>query len=175
MLSTPTIHVSRELRSRIPPTLLLEFARRARRAAQYLALEPQLWSTLGLRIVDDREMAELHLRFMGEEGPTDVLSFAGSDLDPEFPLAGDESLGDIVIDWQAVVRQAQGYGQRAWLDEASILFIHGLAHLLGHDHRDRREGRAMFELERRMLRRLGLPVRPRPYAPKLLPAREASA
>ena len=173
MLSTPTIHVARELRSRISPALLLELARRARRAAQYLALEPQLWSTLGLRIVDDREMAELHLRFMGEEGPTDVLSFAGAELDPSFEL--EDSLGDIVIDWQAVVRQAHGHGSRAWLDEASILFVHGLAHLLGHDHRDRREGRSMFELERRMLRRLGLPVRPRPYAPKLLAGREASA
>jgi len=163
VLTTPAIHIDPALRRRVAPRVLGRLARRARASAQVLSIGPARWATLGLRVVDDAQMSALHLRYMGEAGPTDVLSFAPDALAPD-PIP---ALGDIAIDWDAVVRQARGPGPRAQLDEATILLVHGLAHLLGHDHRDRREGRAMARVEATVLRRLGVPDQARPYAPRL--------
>ncbi|MFO7561589.1 MAG: rRNA maturation RNase YbeY [Enhygromyxa sp.] len=167
MLCTPRFQVSPALAGRVDPRLLALLGRRLRRAAQRLRVDPRAFASLGLRIVDDAEMARLHLEFMGEPGPTDVLSFT-----PEAPYKSDESdefdrpgLGDLVLDWDAVERQARDRSAAALLDEATVLLVHGLAHLHGHDHRTRAEGRAMHALERRLLRALRTPDPPRPYAP----------
>lgn len=160
MLPTPRCFVSAPLRRRIGPHTLTELERRARRAARLLHIDGERLASLGLRIVDDAEMADLHMNYMGEAGPTDVLSFE--------PAAGDEAwLGDIAIDWDAVVRQAANASSRARLDEATVLLVHGMVHLLGHDHRNRAEGRRMHRVERRVLARLQVADRPRPYAPVL--------
>jgi probable rRNA maturation factor len=159
MLPTPRLLISDSLRGRVSRPVIRELERRARAAARLLRIEPDLIATLGLRLVDDAEMAKLHEQYMGEPGPTDVLSFAADD---------ELGLGDIAIDWDAVARQAAAPTQQAQLDEATVLLVHGLAHLLGHDHRDRSEGRAMHRLERRVLAYLRVPDPPRPYAPQLL-------
>lgn len=174
MLPTPFFDVCPALRDRLPPRLCAALARRTRRAAQLLRLRPAELRGLGLRIVDDVEMARLHLAFMGELGPTDVLSFAPT----QHPLGATGEgvggvLGDVVIDWDAVLRQACSPTAPARLDEATVLVVHGLAHLLGHDHRDLREGRRMHRLEQRVLRGLRVADRPRPYAPRLLARAEA--
>jgi probable rRNA maturation factor len=156
MLPTPRIAISPALAGRVDRRLLAGLAVRVRRAARRLGIDAQALRELGLRIVDDREIAALHLEFMGEAGPTDVLSFS--------PPLGDPGLGDLVLDWDAVERQARDRSPAALLDEATVLVVHGLAHLLGHDHRNRREGRAMHALERRVLRALRVPDPPRPYA-----------
>lgn len=175
MLPTPWFHVAPSLRARVPPRLVAHLARRTRRTAQLLGLSPDELRGLGLRIVDDAEMARLHLAFMGEAGPTDVLSFSPDqhpldgrvDAEPEpLQLAVPGVLGDVVIDWDAVVRQARGHAPRARLDEATVLVVHGVVHLLGHDHRNRREGRRMHRIEERVLRVLRVPDPPRPYAPR---------
>ncbi|MCA9684809.1 MAG: rRNA maturation RNase YbeY [Myxococcales bacterium] len=162
MHANPKIHVCDSLRRHIAPATLRALSRRIRRAAARLHIDDEALATLGVRIVDDREMAALHLRFMGESGPTDVLSFAG-----EFTGEG-PSLGDLAIDWQAVQRQAPVKSPAGFLDEATLLAVHGLAHLLGHDHRDAAEGRRMHQQERRVLRALGVADQPRPYARRLL-------
>lgn len=183
MLPTPRCFVSAPLCRRIGPHTLTELERRARRAARLLHIDGERLASLGLRIVDDAEMADLHMNYMGEAGPTDVLSFApssaaarparcaGGPSEPDLrfePAAGDEAwLGDIAIDWDAVVRQAANASSRARLDEATVLLVHGLVHLLGHDHRNRAEGRRMHRVERRVLARLQVADRPRPYAPVL--------
>lgn len=161
MLCTPRIQVSAALGRRIDPRLLAELAVRVRRAAQRLRVDARAFAGLGLRIVDDAEMAELHLEFMGESGPTDVLSFT-----PDTGLEGG-GLGDLVLDWDAVERQARDRSAAALLEEATVLMVHGLAHLHGHDHRTRAEGRAMHALERRLLRALRTPDPPRPYGPEI--------
>lgn len=163
MLPNPRIFVSPALGRRIDPKLLARLATRVRRAAQRLRIDADAFAGLGLRIVDDREMAELHLEFMGEAGPTDVLSFTPESLDAEL---GATALGDLVLDWDAIERQARDRSAAALLDEATVLVVHGLAHLCGHDHRTRGEGRAMHALERRLLRTLHTPDPPRPYAPR---------
>lgn len=161
MLPTPRFVVSPSLRSRVNGRLVAALERRARRAATQLRIDPERLRGLGLRIVDDAEMAKLHETYMGEKGPTDVLSFTPAEW------GEGELLGDIAIDWDAVVRQASGPSLRAQLDEATVLLVHGLAHLLGHDHRRRDEGRRMHRLERRVLASLRVADPPRVYDPRL--------
>jgi len=109
-----------------------------------------------VRIVEDREMMAVHERFLGEARTTDVLSFP---VDAE-ALPDDHDLGvlgDIVLCWDAVARQARDSGAQALLDEATVLCVHGIVHLLGHDHGTRAEAREMRRRERRALRACGLP------------------
>jgi probable rRNA maturation factor len=166
MLPTPRFIISPSLRSRVNKRLVAALERRVRRAATQLRIGPERVCHLGLRIVDDAEMAELHETYMGESGPTDVLSFTPAELGGA-ELGGVELLGDIAIDWDAVVRQAAGPSLQAQLDEATVLLVHGLAHLLGHDHRRRDEGRRMHRVERRVLASLRVPDPPRVYDPRL--------
>ena len=97
-------------------------------------------SELSVSFVTEDEMAELHLRYMQEEGPTDVLSFP-QDVDGE----GRRLLGDVVIAPSVAARNnpADPGG------EMKLLLAHGILHLLGHDHDDERERAAMWALQER--------------------------
>jgi probable rRNA maturation factor len=130
-----------------------------------MGVAPAALEGLGLRIVGDEEMTRLHGEFMGEAGPTDVLSFTPPGVGSDDEGLDAEPLGDLVLDWDAVRRQARGNTARAHLDEATLLCVHGLAHLLGHDHRTPAESRRMHRLERRILRGLGVADIARPYVP----------
>jgi probable rRNA maturation factor len=79
-----------------------------------------------LIIVDDKKIQELNLEHRGQDKPTDVLSF---------PLSNDFSdfIGSVVISYETANRAAQELGH-GLQDEMSLLFIHGLLHLLGFDH-----------------------------------------
>jgi probable rRNA maturation factor len=78
---------------------------------------------LSLRIVDDREMAELNGQYMGCLGPTNVLSFPGDE----------DWLGDLVLSADTLARECWLYNQDA--HEYTVrLLAHGLLHLMGHDH-----------------------------------------
>jgi len=119
-------------------------ARRARRVLRELA---QAGAELSLALVDDVTMAELNERHRGKRGATDVLSFS--------LLEGDHSeyrgalLGDVVIDVEQAARQARR-ARRALDDELAKLMIHGVLHLLGHDHEATDEARRMRAEERRL-------------------------
>lgn len=82
--------------------------------------------------VDDAVMADLHVRFLGVAGPTDVMTFPC----PPEPLAGDGGeLGEIVISTETAIRQASdGCGDA--LDECLLYVVHGVLHLVGYDDRD---------------------------------------
>ena len=99
-------------------------------------LKPPEWG-LALRISGDRELHRLNLRFLGEDHPTDVLSFPSGD--------GGPYLGDIVISWPAAQRQAVEFGHAA-NTELALLAVHGLLHLLGLDHVGSREENEMNRL-----------------------------
>ncbi|MHB8154094.1 MAG: rRNA maturation RNase YbeY, partial [Bacillati bacterium] len=108
-------------------------------ARKLLVAAGESGSTLSLWLVDDAAIAELNRRHRDKRGPTDVLSFP---LEPEAPsvsLLDDGSvpperlLGDVVISVETARRQAAVYD--ADLDaELTRLLIHGLLHVLGHDH-----------------------------------------
>ncbi len=107
---------------------------------------------LSVRVVDPEESRQLNERFRGVEGPTNVLSFP-ADLPAEIepPL-----LGDLVICRRIVEQESeqQGKSQRAhW----AHMVVHGVLHLLGHDHQTDEEANEMEALEVQILARLGYP------------------
>lgn len=145
-----------------------ELGRRLCRAGRRLRLPPEELASAAIHLVDDRTIARLNHQHMGKRGPTDVLSFpsaAAGFVTSEEPWFAPPApaLGDIVISWPAITRQAAGSTDEAYLDEATVLAIHGLGHLLGHDHRQRGEGRAMHLLELRALAAARVADIARPY------------
>ena len=95
---------------------------------------------LSVSLVTEGEIAELHHRYVGEEGPTDVLSFP---LDEEGDRTEDgvRILGDVVICPTVAARNASG----DLAGELRLLIVHGILHLLGHDHMDEAEKARMWD------------------------------
>ncbi|MDO5065799.1 MAG: rRNA maturation RNase YbeY [Propionibacteriaceae bacterium] len=122
----------------------------ARFALEKLRIHPQ--ADLSILLVDEQTMEEYHIRFMDLPGPTDVLSFPMDELrapaDDEDPPLG--LLGDIVLCPQVTARQAAENGREPRA-EAEYLLIHGLLHLLGHDHAEPEEKAVMFGLNDRII------------------------
>jgi len=98
---------------------------------------------VNLVFVDENEMTELHIKWMDEPGPTDVLSFP-----MDMPTAAGDAvtLGDIVIAPTVAARQAATAGHSVE-HEIYILAAHGLLHILGYDHADKEEEKVMFALQ----------------------------
>ena len=122
----------------------------ARFALDKLRIHPQ--AELSILLVDETTMADYHERFMDLPGPTDVMSFPMDELrapeeDEEPPMG---LLGDIVLCPQVTARQAPDNG-RSVDGEAEYLLIHGLLHLLGHDHAEPEEKALMFGLNDRII------------------------
>lgn len=113
-----------------------------------------------VRIVDDRRMRALKREHFGVNEAADVLSFPAA---PPLPGEPEPPLGELVLNREAVTRQASVRTAAGWLDEATSLLVHGVAHLLGHDHGTRPQARRMLACERRGCRAVGL-VCMRPYA-----------
>ena len=85
---------------------------------------------LTLTFIDQAEIAELNSEHMGVIGPTDVLSFPLDDAPVEgVPVL----LGDVVISPAIAVAQAPDHAG-ALDDELALLVVHGVLHILGHDH-----------------------------------------
>ncbi len=102
---------------------------------------------LSIAMLDDPEMAALTAEYRGADRPTDGLSF--SLPEGEHPGFGGGLLGDVVIGLAVAERQARE--QRVPLDdELARLLIHGVLHLLGHDHEEPEEARRMREEEERL-------------------------
>ncbi len=104
-------------------------------------------------------MTELHVKWMGEDGPTDVLAFPMDELRPGQVSGGasDESgapdpglLGDVVLCPSVAAAQAREAGHSTE-DELRLLCTHGILHLLGYDHAEPEEHAEMFGLQGRLL------------------------
>ena len=119
-------------------------------ALDALRIHPQ--SDLSVLLVDPDTMAAYHEKYMDEPGATDVLSFPMDEL--RSPEPGEEPpmglLGDIVLCPQVTSAQAAEFG-RTPEEEADYLLIHGLLHLLGHDHAEPGEKKVMFDLNDRII------------------------
>src|SRR2546429_6520730 len=124
---------------------------------------------LSVLLVDTEYMAELTHRWMGGDGPTDVLAFpmdeSSIDHGPgESPGGEPTLLGDIVLAPQVAAKQAVTAGHTA-ADELHLLTVHGVLHLLGYDHAEPDEAREMFGLPARLLTRWQARARPPPSSP----------
>jgi probable rRNA maturation factor len=107
---------------------------------------------LGIVLVDESAMEQLHVQWMDEPGPTDVLSFPMDELRPgtEDQPTPAGLLGDIVLCPQVATAQAEVAGHSP-LEEMLLLTTHGLLHLLGFDHAEPDEEKEMFALQRDLL------------------------
>jgi probable rRNA maturation factor len=118
---------------------------------------------LSVLLVDTPTIADLHQRWMGEEGPTDVLAFPMDELRPPPPGSdrGDRSrgsdpdsepalLGDVILCPEVATEQARE-AQRPVTEELELLCTHGILHLLGFDHAEPDEKATMFGLQDRLL------------------------
>jgi probable rRNA maturation factor len=107
---------------------------------------------LAIMFVDEQAMEELHIQWMDEPGPTDVLSFPMDELRPgtEHEPTPAGLLGDIVICPAVAIRQAETAGYET-IDEVLLLTAHGLLHLLGFDHLEPDEEKEMFGIQKSIL------------------------
>jgi probable rRNA maturation factor len=97
---------------------------------------------LSISLVTEEEIAELHRRYLREEGPTDVLSFP---LDEEAGEDGVRMLGDVVIAPAVAARN----NPEDPASELRLLLVHGILHLLGHDHTERADRESMWARQER--------------------------
>jgi probable rRNA maturation factor len=115
---------------------------------------------LSLLFVDEDTITELNQRFMDTDGPTDVLAFPIDDpvADPtrrtDARSLGPEPLllGDVVVCPAVAARQAPEHAGR-YDDELALLVVHGVLHVLGHDHAGLEEAATMQARERELLQR----------------------
>lgn len=142
-----TIHYRNDVRNSGVDARALKSALR-----KLLASVDQRDAAISLTLVNDGAIRDLNRTHRGKDKPTDVLSFP---LEPE-PFANEKLLGDIVISIDTARRQAADYDaplQR----ELERLMIHGLLHVLGHDHMEPDERAAMEAEERRLADAIGMP------------------
>ncbi len=99
---------------------------------------------LSLALVDDKIISELHARFLGRKGATDVMSFA---------LEEDE--GEVIVSVETAERESKRLGS-AMEDELALYFVHGVLHLLGYDDGNEEDRKEMIAAEKRVLARLGI-------------------
>lgn len=107
---------------------------------------------VNIMFVDIKTMTDLHVKWMDLPGPTDVLSFPMDELTPGRERMPSEAgvLGDIVLCPDIAAEQARDAGH-APIEEMLLLTVHGLLHLLGFDHAEPEEEKAMFTLQRKLL------------------------
>lgn len=122
----------------------------ARFMFERLRLHPE--TEVSICFVDEERMSQLHVEWMEEPGPTDVLSFPMDELRvPEWnEKAPTGILGDIVLCPAFARRQAEQAGQ-SMEDELAMLLTHGILHCLGHDHAEPEEHKVMFDLQHELL------------------------
>ena len=132
------------------PKELLE--RAARAALEHQAAGESLDSELTIVLTNDARLKELKRDYLGIDAPTDVLSFPASETDPE---TGARYIGDILISIARAQSQATAAGH-SLESEVQLLVVHGVLHLLGHDHADAQEKARMWQAQAEILAQLDL-------------------
>ena len=128
----------------------------ARHVLDAMGVSPM--AELSILLVDVGAMEQLHVRWMNEPGPTDVMAFPMDELegtrmaahpgDPDPPEPA--LLGDVVLCPEVARQQAEKAGHDM-ADELHLLCTHGVLHLLGYDHAEPEEEQAMFREQARLL------------------------
>ena len=101
-------------------------------------------------IEDESFIHELNKKYRKIDAPTDVLAFTANEIDPE---SNSKYLGDIIIAFPIAKKQAKEYNHEI-LEELMLLIIHGLLHLLGYNHKSKKEKLRMFSLQEKILNNL---------------------
>ena len=104
-------------------------------------------SELSIRLVNEDEITQLHIKWMDLPGPTDVLSFPMDEMKPNSASNGPGVIGDIVL----CPAFAEKNGKQPLSDELQLLTVHGVLHLLGYDHEELDAEKEMFGLQEEFL------------------------
>jgi len=107
---------------------------------------------LSVVLTDNRRLRKLNRDYLGIDAPTDVLSFPASEPDPE---TGARYIGDILISVPYAAKGAKTAGHPLE-SELQLLVVHGVLHLLGHDHARPKEKAKMWKAQHEILTQLGL-------------------
>ena len=142
-----SIEVNNETSYPVDEALLLRLATFALDA---MRIHPD--AELSILLYDVGPMEELHVQYLDEPGPTDVLSFPMDQLRPgtDDRLTPAGLLGDVVICPEVAELQAKDAGHSV-NDEMVMLLTHGILHLLGFDHAEPAEEKEMFDIQRDIL------------------------
>jgi len=124
--------------------------RAARTALKHQKESPR--ANLSVVLTDNRKLRALNRDYLGIDAPTDVLSFPTSEPDPE---TGSRYLGDILISIPYARKGAKQAGNSLEA-EVQLLVVHGVLHLVGHDHAQPKEKAKMWKAQREILESLGL-------------------
>jgi len=119
-----------------------------RRARKLMSALDETDAELSILLCDDATIHELNRDYRNVDRPTDVLAFPMLDED-EQPSELPRALGDVVISIETAARQAREL-RRELIDEVTTLLVHGLLHLLGHDHEKPSEKAAMDAAAKRL-------------------------
>lgn len=107
-------------------------------------------ATVTVLLASDAEVKALNAQYRGKNKPTNVLSFPDGTLS-----GGTKHLGDIAMAFETIAREAAAQG-KALKHHISHLSVHGVLHLLGHDHEAAADAKAMEALEIAILTRMGI-------------------
>jgi probable rRNA maturation factor len=107
---------------------------------------------LSIVLTDDAQLQQLNRDYLGVDAPTDVLSFPSDETDPE---SGAAYLGDILISAPRAREQANAAGHPLE-SELQLLVVHGVLHLLGHDHAEAEDKSRMWTAQATILESIGL-------------------
>jgi len=113
-------------------------------------------ASLDILLTDDAEQRRLNRTWRGEDVPTNVLAFPGSDFGGALPPGAPLLLGDVVLAFETVAREATEQN-KPFTDHLRHLVVHGVLHLLGFDHQNDADASAMEMQEIEILTRLGVP------------------
>jgi len=130
------------------PSALIERAVHAALTHQKEALDVNL----SVVLTDNRRLQKLNRDYLGIDAPTDVLSFPASESDPE---TGTRYIGDILISVPYATKGAKQAGNSLEA-ELQLLVVHGVLHILGHDHAKPKEKAKMWKAQAEILKSLGL-------------------
>lgn len=110
-------------------------------------------ATIALVLANDATLADLNRRFRGQDAATNVLSFPALSMPG---AVGPQPLGDVMVARETLVREATELGLPL-ADHLAHLVVHGVLHLMGHDHHEPAEAEVMEALETRILAGFGIP------------------
>jgi probable rRNA maturation factor len=124
-------------------------------AAALEAGDPGGTAGASIVVADDDTLLDLNARFRGLDEVTDVLSFGEDGQGPAFPtVPGTEaSHGEVILSYPLAMRQAREHNV-ATEQEVALLMVHGVLHLMGHDHAEPGEEAIMRSLEQQVLEQL---------------------
>ncbi len=125
-----------EIEGKLPLTVITQLEKLYLKYTKLLKIKPE---KMFLSLIDEIEMTKLNKRFFGLNKPTDVLSFEGCQ--------------EIIICLPVAKKQAKEYKHK-FIDEISLLFVHGCLHVAGYDHNNQKKAKEMSDLQTKILGKL---------------------